>query len=339
MSCLICPATPSASPSHRHSKWDGPKALPATSARPQRPAATLFKALWRTALNCPPLSFEHYMHPIKSAKRSMCYSPAHGIFVYVDDFIGAAVEDKKDPVLLKKLERGDAWWYHERAILGFLVNGQTKTVQILDAKATNIVMEIRPILKKKHVQIKRYCQIMGKLRHVALILPGIRGLFFHINKALKGEPQVIGLGKTSNVQAAFLDLAHMVAHLATRPTHVKELVPGDDHYTGYCDACAASAGGVWLGGNVNLRPIVWRAQFSESITSQVVSKANPRCHLTNLDLEMAAVLHSTTWCLSKRWTCDTLGPGFGQITHPPWRGPNPWPTICKHPPRANSCGA
>jgi hypothetical protein len=41
-----------------------------------------------------------------------------------------------------------------------------------------------------------------------------------------------------------MDLAHMVANLAHRPTHVKELVPGGDHYTGYCDTCAAGAGGV-----------------------------------------------------------------------------------------------
>jgi hypothetical protein len=281
----------------------------------------IIQGLVADRVKLPPHCFEHYMHPTKSAKRSVSDSPAHGIFVYVDDFIGAAVEDKsgtllgrisraalhgihsvfpspevtghvggKDPVSLKKLERGDARWHHEKEILGFLVNGQTKTVQISDAKATDIVTEIRRILKKKHVQLKRYRQIVGKLRHVALILPGIRGLFSPINRALRGEPQVIGLGKTSEVRAAFLDLAHMVANLATRPTHVKELVPGDDHYTGYCDACAAGAGGVWLGGDVNLRPIVWRVQFSYSITSQVVSDANPRGRLTNSDLEMAAVL-------------------------------------------------
>jgi hypothetical protein len=93
----------------------------------------------------------------------------------------------------------------------------------------------------------------------------------------------------SGVQAAFLDLAHMVEHLA-RPTHVKQLVPGNDHYTGYCDACAAGAGGVWLSGNINLRQILWRVQFSASITSQVVSDANPCGKLTNSDLEMAVVL-------------------------------------------------
>jgi hypothetical protein len=174
--------------------------------------------------------------------------------------------------------------------LGFLVNGETKTVRISEAKATDIISELRRILKKKTVQLKRYQRIVGKLRHVALILPGIKGLFSPINKALQGEPRVIGLGKNSDVRAAFLDLVHMVADLAERPTHVKELVPGDDHYTGYCDACAAGAGGVWLSGDLNIRPIVWRVQFSAYITSQVVSTTNPRGSLTNSDLEMAAVL-------------------------------------------------
>jgi hypothetical protein len=82
----------------------------------------------------------------------------------------------------------------------------------------------------------------------------------------------------------------MVATLAHRPTHVQELVPGDDHYTGYCDACAAGAGGVWISGDLDLRPLVWRVPFSASITIQVISDSNPRGRLTNSDLEMAAVL-------------------------------------------------
>jgi hypothetical protein len=119
-------------------------------------------------------------------------------------------------------------------------------------------------------------------RYKRLVLP--------INKALQGKPQVIGLSRTSDVRAAFLDLAHMVANLAHHPTHVKELVPGDDHYTGYCDACAAGAGGVWISGNLDLRPLVWRVPFLAAITNQVISNTNPRGTLTNSDLEMAAVL-------------------------------------------------
>jgi hypothetical protein len=125
---------------------------------------------------------------------------------------------------------------------------------------------------------------------VALIMPGVKGLFSPINKALRGEPQTIGLGKNSDVRAALLDMAHMISSLAQRPTHIKELVPGDDHYTGYCDACATGAGGVWFSGDLYLRPLVWRVPFPAEIASQVISDTNPHGRLTNSDLEMAAVL-------------------------------------------------
>jgi hypothetical protein len=39
-------------------------------------------------------------------------------------------------------------------ILGFLVDGETKTVRISNSRAKDIVSEIRRILKKQHVQLK-----------------------------------------------------------------------------------------------------------------------------------------------------------------------------------------
>jgi hypothetical protein len=133
---------------------------------------------------------------------------------------------------------------HPKEILGFLVDREAKTVRISDARATDIVREIRKILKKKRVQLKRYSRIVGKLRHVALILPGTKGLFSPINKELRGKPLVIGLRKSSQVRAALLDLATMVTLLASWPTHVKELIPANGHYYSYFNACATGAGGV-----------------------------------------------------------------------------------------------
>jgi hypothetical protein len=53
----------------------------------------------------------------------------------------------------------------------------------------------------------------------------------------------------------------MVENLALQPTHIKELVPGNDHYTGFCDACAARARGAWLSCKLSLCPIVWQVKF------------------------------------------------------------------------------
>jgi hypothetical protein len=274
-----------------------------------------------TKQELPPHQFEEYMHPAAIPKRSKKEDSMYSISVYLDDFIGAAVENVsgtlldrvtkaalhgihsifppptvtghvggKDPISLKKLQRGDARWAAEKEILGFLVDGEAKTVRISDARGKDIVTEIRKILKKKRVQLKRYRRIVGKLRHVALILPGTKGLFSPINRALKGDPLVIGLGKSSEVRAALLDLATMVTSLSSRATHVKELIPNDDHYYGYCDACATGAGGVWFSGERTIEPLVWRVEFETAIASQVVSDDNPHGRLTNSDLEMAAVL-------------------------------------------------
>jgi hypothetical protein len=269
----------------------------------------------------PPHCLEQYMRPAKAAKRSRSDSPVHGVYVYVDDYIGAAVENSKgtllgriarsalhgihsifpptdvtghsggkDPISLKKLQRGDGQWHHEKELLGFIVDGAAKTVRISQTKSDDICNELRRIQKKKRVPLKRYRKIIGKLRHVALILPGTKGLFSPVNKALRGDPAFIGLGKNSELRAALIDLAAMVRTLAVRPTHIKELLPGDDHYTGYCDACASGAGGVWLSGELGLAPIVWRLKFPDSIASQVVSDSNPTGTLTNSDLELAAAL-------------------------------------------------
>jgi hypothetical protein len=101
---------------------------------------------------------------------------------------------------------------------------------------------------------------------------------------------MIGLGKDSEVRASLLDLAVLVQDLCKLPTHVKELIPGEDHYIGYCEACATGAGGTWMSGKTGLRPLVWRVPFDLAISSQVVSDKNPLGRMTNPDLEMAAVL-------------------------------------------------
>jgi hypothetical protein len=267
-----------------------------------------------------PHVIETYMQPTTAPKRSAKEDSMYNVSVYLDDFIGAAVENSsgtlldrvtkaalhgihsifppavtghvggKDPISLKKLQQGDARWASEKEILGFLVDGETKTVRISDARAKEIVGEIRKILKKKRVQLKRYRHIVGKLRHVALILPGTKGLFSPINKALRGEPLVIGLGKSSEVRAALLNLATMVTSISSWPTHVKELIPNDDHYYGCCDACATEAGGVWFSGERTIQPLAWRVEFDHAIACQVISNDNPRGRLTKSDLEMAAVL-------------------------------------------------
>jgi hypothetical protein len=82
----------------------------------------------------------------------------------------------------------------------------------------------------------------------------------------------------------------VIKDLASRLTHVSELVQQPIDYVGYCDASAFGAGGVWFGSKRPLDRIVWRVQWPTDVTYTVVSDSNPDGQLTNSDLEMAGVL-------------------------------------------------
>jgi hypothetical protein len=71
---------------------------------------------------------------------------------------------------------------------------------------------------------------------------------------------------------------------------VSDLVEQTRDYTGYCDASAFGAGGIWFGGKKRLKPVVWRVQWPKDVTNAVLSNSNPNGRLTNSDLEMAGVL-------------------------------------------------
>jgi hypothetical protein len=189
----------------------------------------------------------------------------------------------KDPISEKKLEKGDARFLIHKEILGFLMNGRARTVQLPQKKADHIINEIRRILRKKSVPLKQYMSVIGKIRHAAQIVPVAKGLMSPLNAALQGQPKHVGLGKKSLVRAALLDLITIISSLAERPTHVSELVVYPPVAEGCVDASSLGAGGVWFG--ENFEPTVWRVEFPKDIVA--LYKVGT---LTNSDLEMAGVL-------------------------------------------------
>jgi hypothetical protein len=268
---------------------------------------------------------EHYAKPTKPPKRQATDGPVHQWSgVYVDDHILAAVEDKtgtllrrtaraslhaihsvfaspdalaaaglKDPISEKKLLKGDGRWDTKKEILGYLLDGVARTIQLPQDRADALLKEVSAILKKTRVLLPRFRSIVGRLQHAARILPAAKVFFTPLYNALRGLPSHIGLSSNGEVRLALLDAAAVIRDLARRPTHVSELTQHDLHYTGYCDASAFGAGGVWFGASSELDPTVWRVQWPKDITKNVVSFNNPTGRLTNSDLEMAGVLLQT----------------------------------------------
>jgi hypothetical protein len=90
------------------------------------------------------------------------------------------------------------------------------------------------------VATKKFQSVVGKMRHIATILPSARALFTPLNRALRMTPHTIALSATGEVQAALLDLRQLITTLAVRPTHVNEILPASEpDYIGYCEARSA----------------------------------------------------------------------------------------------------
>jgi hypothetical protein len=137
----------------------------------------------------------------------------------------------KDPILEKKLHKGDGRWATRKEILGYMLDGVARTVQLPADRADALIKEVRSILRKTRIQLKRFRSIVGRLQHAARILPAARGFFTPLYNALKGLPESIGLSRHEEVRRTLLDVVNVIRDLASRPTHVKELVQQWLNYT------------------------------------------------------------------------------------------------------------
>jgi hypothetical protein len=212
----------------------------------------------------------------------------HGLFPHQDR---SGHVDGKDSISLKKLETGNAHWAQSKEFLRFVFDDQSRTVHLTQCKALGITKSITRILKKTRAPVPKFQSVVGKMRHVATIVPSASSLFTPLNEVLHDHPSTISLSASNEVRAALLDLRQLVTTLAARPTHIREILPAHDpDYIGYCDASAFGAGGLWFSGTSPVHETVWQLQWPLDITAAVISESHPTEALTNSDLEMAAVL-------------------------------------------------
>jgi hypothetical protein len=264
-------------------------------------------------------SIEEAMTIQEVPPRGRTTTPTKLLQVYVNDFCYAATQSKdgahiptirraaihgihalfsppditkqdsgKEPISTKKLAQGDGNFGSTKDMVGFMFNGIKRMVRLPSEKATAYIRATHRILRRKMVPFKTLQGLVGELRHASIILQAAKGFFAPINAAMRGNPKVIGLGKSLEVRAALEDIISLVCILSSRPTHVRELVPDMPHYVGYHDAAAKGAGGIWFLLVNDMPPQVWRTQFPVDIATEVVSDDNPAGNITNLDLELAA---------------------------------------------------
>ena len=287
-----------------------------------------------TALLPPPLPFPDYRDPYLAAPRRR---PLATVDVFVDDFIAAAQGSdarltrvrrilfdaidqifrpldnadspyRKEPASVKKLKQGDADWGTCKTILGWILDTQSMTLSLPPRRMTRLAKILASIpLTQKRTTINRWHQILGELRSMSLAIPGSRGLFSHMQEALRhreghphrGKPR---LSLHAGVHDALQHFRLLHHDLTRRPTRLYELVPLPPTVIGAHDASGRGMGGVLLPGPTAIsrswdnhepsgsHPVIWRATFPPDITASLVSWENPAGAITNSDLELAASL-------------------------------------------------
>lgn len=175
----------------------------------------------------------------------------------------------KESISAKKVGQGDADWTRLKEVLGWLVDGDNRTVQLTESKAAAYTAELRKLIRKRRIPIARYRKIIGKLRFASLCLPAGRALMTPLNYALRGDPNFVGCGKNSEVRESLGDWLQLLLDLARRPTSVHEIVAKAVDYYGYSDACKTGAAGVWLPLDSELEPFVWRVKWPADIVRRL----------------------------------------------------------------------
>ena len=146
---------------------------------------------------------------------------------------------------------------------------------------------------------------------MTIFLPGVRGLFSHMQELLCHVEEK-GVDLTRGVHQALVDLRWLAEDLSRCPTRMYELVPLQPKLDGYNKASRYMCEGAVLLGPTAVpqtpqqppitaatsldpsgaHPIVWRTHFTVDITAQLVSWGNPEVKVTNSDLDLAgSVIH------------------------------------------------
>jgi hypothetical protein len=195
----------------------------------------------------------------------------------------------QDPTSLKKLKEGEGLWEVRKDILGWMMDGATRCIELAEKKQKAILLELTTVLRiKRGVPFKRMEKLVGKLRHAAIGIPAGKALFGPVNRLMAMKPKQVVWKRCPEVQQSLQDWRQLIRESAKEPTHVNELVPGPPTYKGTLDASGEGVGGIWVSGTDHIAPIVWRVPWPKEVRDRLVTQDNMSGDITNSDLEMAA---------------------------------------------------
>ena len=246
----------------------------------------------------------------------------HLLEVYIDDFIGLIQSVNKNeilkftrcilkgiadifpppnltnskmepPISAKKLVEEGAW-KTKKEILGWLLDGLARTIQLPHHKCDKLLTELRNIRRTKHnVKLNVVQKLQGKLTFTSIGIPLGKPLLGTLDKVIANADRHNKkyVTMSENIKTYCRTWAGIIHLMRQRPSHVNELTKRDTNaYRGFVDASKWGVGGVWFAGTKPLAPFVWFVEWPTDIQAMLISPTNPTGTLSISDLELIGIL-------------------------------------------------
>ena len=152
---------------------------------------------------------------------------------------------RRAPLSMKKLRQGDCTWATQKQILGWVVDTVNMVITLplhRLARLYDLLDSLPPT--QRRTSTKKWHQVLGELRSMAIALPGSRGMFNHLQHALQQRTTNNRIHLSKHVHQELADFRFLADTLAERPTRIAEIVPLVPSITGDHDASGLGAGGV-----------------------------------------------------------------------------------------------
>jgi len=213
--------------------------------------------------------------------------------VFQPDTLPGDAPTRKAVISQSKLDAGDGRWSTRKVVLGWLLNTADKTIRLPQHKTDRLHELLQHFIPLRRTSRRKWQQLLGELRHLAVAIPGARYLFSILQSVLVEQPNSQRLRLNSLVTASLHDWEALATTLSTTPTPIQSLVPNPPAFLGAVDASRDGIGGAWLPtpqSPPTARPIIFHLPFPQHIKNRLVSASNPSGTITNSDMELAALI-------------------------------------------------
>jgi hypothetical protein len=211
-----------------------------------------------------------------------------------------------------KIDKGDASWSTQKTILGWDIDTAAMSITLPPHRQTRLLTILTEVSQRYRVSRRKWQQLLGELRSMALAISGAKYNFSLLQQALVQQrgPRI---RLTALIRLALNDWKHLLLQLS-HPLPLHSLVPQQPTILAGCDASLHGIGG-WLWQPSHPHTVyLWRHPFPSNIQRQVVSSNNPSGSVNNSELELAGIVlsahlasalsqhpHPTIWC-----ACDNM---------------------------------